>query len=234
MKSIAKILLAEDDENLGYILKEYLAMHHFDVTLAVNGKSAIEQFHKNDFDLCILDIMMPILDGFSVAEEIKKQQPEMPLIFLTAKALKIDKLKGFKIGADDYILKPVDEEELIARINAILRRSGDSSNNSKQSIHFQIGGYTFDHQNQLLSFKNEKQQLTSKEADILRELCLKKGQILDRKKTLKTYWGENDYFSRRSMDVFIYKLRKYLKKDPSIHIKNVHGKGFILEIETID
>ncbi|NER12819.1 response regulator [Leptobacterium flavescens] len=231
MKSTAKILLAEDDKNLGYILKEYLSMHNFEVILATNGKEALELFHKSKFDLCVLDIMMPVLDGFSVAQEIKKQQQEMPLVFLTAKALKIDKLKGFKIGADDYILKPVDEEELIARINAILRRTGNSNGEELLPVSFQLGDYLFDYQNQLLTYKDQKQLLTTKEADILRELCLCKGRILDRKKTLNTYWGENDYFNRRSMDVFIYKLRKYLKNDPSISIRNVHGKGFILETD---
>ncbi|MBQ4819909.1 response regulator transcription factor [Aquimarina sp. MMG016] len=228
MKATPKILLAEDDKNLGYILKEYLTMHDFCVTLATDGKEALEQFNQDAFDLCILDIMMPVLDGFSVAQEIKKRRQEMPLIFLTAKALKIDKLKGFKIGADDYIVKPVDEEELIARIHAILKRVHHQP--QCDTVHFQLGGYFFDYQNQLLAFEDDKRLLTSKKADILRELCLQKGQLLDRKKTLHTYWGENDYFNRRSMDVFIYKLRKYLSKDPSIHIKNVHGKGFILDV----
>jgi len=227
----ANILLAEDDKNLGYILKEYLTMHHFNVTLAVNGQLALEAFHKNRFDLCILDVMMPVLDGFSVANEIKLQQ-DIPIIFLTAKTMKIDKLKGFHLGADDYITKPVDEEELIARINAVLRRTSKVVNNASKDIHFNIGKYIFDYKNQFLLFDGNKQQLTTKEADILRELCLQEGQILDRKKTLNTYWGENDYFNRRSMDVFIYKLRKYLKQDPSISIKNVHGKGFILEIKS--
>lgn len=229
MKAIAKILLAEDDKNLGYILKEYLSMHDFEVILAINGKEALEQFNRSNFDLCILDIMMPVLDGFSVAQEIKKRRQDTPLIFLTAKGLKIDKLKGFKIGADDYIVKPIDEEELIARIHAILRRTSNQPEND--ATHFQLGAYFFDYPNQVLAFENDKRQLTTKEADILRELCLQKGRILDRKKTLNTYWGENDYFNRRSMDVFIYKLRKYLSKDTSIHIKNVHGKGFILDIE---
>ncbi|MDY8135191.1 response regulator transcription factor [Aquimarina sp. 2201CG5-10] len=230
MKAIAKILLAEDDKNLGYILKEYLSMHNFDVTLTCNGKEALESFNNNSYDLCILDIMMPVLDGFSVAQEIKKRKQETPLVFLTAKTLKIDKLKGFKIGADDYIVKPVDEEELIARIHAILRRTSNTINEDN-TIHFQLGEYFFDYRNQLLTFEDDKQQLTAKEADILRELCIQKGQILDRKKTLNTYWGENDYFNRRSMDVFIYKLRKYLSKDTSVHIKNVHGKGFILDVD---
>ena len=231
MKEIVNILLAEDDKNLGYILKEYLSMHDFRVTLATNGKEALEQFNNSIFDLCILDIMMPILDGFSVAQEIKKRKQEMPLIFLTAKGLKIDKLKGFKIGADDYIVKPVDEEELIARIHAILKRVHHQP--QSDTVHFQLGGYFFDYPNQVLVFNHDKRQLTTKEADILRELCLQKGQLLDRKKTLHTYWGENDYFNRRSMDVFIYKLRKYLSKDPSVHIKNVHGKGFILDVAEV-
>lgn len=228
MNDKTKILLVEDDGNLGYILKEYLGMHEFDVTWAKDGEAGLDAFKVGHFDLCVLDIMMPKMDGFTLAEEIKAIEQNVPIVFLTAKSLKIDKLKGFKVGADDYIVKPVDEEELIARINAIIKRS--TFNNQKDtSSEFIIGSYVFDFLNQTLSRDGQKQSITTKEAEILRQLCLHKGKLLDRKVTLKQLWGETDYFNRRSMDVFISKLRKYLSADPSIKITNVHGKGFILE-----
>ncbi|OEK00293.1 two-component system response regulator [Roseivirga sp. 4D4] len=223
-----RILLVEDDDNLGYILKEYLKVHEFEVNWVKDGVQGLDTFEESSFDLCILDVMMPKMDGFTLAEKIKRRSPEVPLIFLTAKALKIDKLKGFKAGADDYIVKPVDEEELIARINAIVKRSG-LHRQANQSIIYQIGQYSFDYPNQTLVFKGEKQTITTKEAEILKQLCLRKGQILDRQTTLKEIWGESDYFNRRSMDVFISKLRKYLSQDPEVKITNVHGKGFVLE-----
>lgn len=228
MSEKVRILLVEDDSNLGYILKEYLQMHDYDIELAKDGALGLEAFEKDKFDLCILDVMMPKLDGFSLAEKIKAQSPNIPLVFLTAKALKIDKLKGFKVGADDYLVKPVDEEELMARINAIVKRSGLLKEAPKPKT-FHVGKYEFDFENQTLVFNEEKQIITTKEAEILRELCLRKGQLLDRETTLRELWGESDYFNRRSMDVFISKLRKYLSNDPSVKITNVHGKGFVLE-----
>lgn len=228
MSEKTKILLVEDDGNLGYILKEYLQVYDFDVTWMKDGEAGLEQFKRLKYDLCILDVMMPKLDGFSLAEKIKSFAPEVPLIFLTAKALKIDKLKGFKLGADDYIVKPVDEEELMARINAIIKRSGQPGPEPQPSL-FQIGQYEFDYSNQALIYQGKKQLITTKEAEILRLLCINKGKLLDRQTTLRELWGENDYFNRRSMDVFISKLRKYLSKDPKVKITNVHGKGFVLE-----
>lgn len=228
MDAKVRILLVEDDNNLGYILKEYLLMHDFDIVLAKDGVQGLEVFEKGKFDLCILDVMMPKMDGFTLAEKIKNQAPRIPIMFLTAKALKIDKLKGFKVGADDYLVKPVDEEELMARINAIVKRSGLLKEPPKQSV-FQVGKYAFDFQNQTLILDGEKQIITTKEAEILRALCLHKGQLLDRETTLRELWGESDYFNRRSMDVFISKLRKYLGQDSSVKIINVHGKGFVLE-----
>lgn len=230
MNEKLKILLVEDDANLGYILKEYLQVYDFAVEWARDGEAGLAQFKKSSYDLCILDVMMPKMDGFTLAEKIKSFSPEVPLIFLTAKALKIDKLKGFKMGADDYIVKPVDEEELMARIHAIIKRSG-AINSEQQPSLFKIGDYEFDYPNQALVFEGKKQLITTKEADILRLLCLNKGNLLDRQTTLRELWGENDYFNRRSMDVFISKLRKYLGKDPSVKITNVHGKGFVLEDE---
>lgn len=228
MEAKVRILLVEDDNNLGYILKEYLLMHDFDIVLAKDGAQGLEVFEKGKFDLCILDVMMPKMDGFTLAEKIKNQAPRIPIMFLTAKALKIDKLKGFKVGADDYLVKPVDEEELMARINAIVKRSGLIKEVPKQNV-FLVGRYEFNFQNQTLILDAEKQIITTKEAEILRALCLHKGQLLDRETTLRELWGESDYFNRRSMDVFISKLRKYLSQDPSVKIINVHGKGFVLE-----
>lgn len=225
---MARILLAEDDESLGYILKEYLEMKDYEVTLARDGEEGLICFEKSSYDLCLLDVMMPKKDGFSLASDIRKLNSEIPIVFLTAKSLKVDKLKGFKIGADDYIVKPVDEEELDARIRAIIKRS--STGNETIESNFQIGKYTFDYTNLLLSFGTENTQLTQKEADMLKALCEHQGKILDRQATLKNLWGESDYFNRRSMDVFISRLRKYLNKDASITIRNVHGKGFILEV----
>lgn len=221
------ILLVEDDNSLGYILKEYLQMHEFTVVLAKDGEEGLATFNRLPVDLCILDVMLPKKDGFTLAQEIKQLNENMPIIFLTSKALKIDKLKGFKLGADDYILKPVDEEELIARIQAVMRRSKPQQHIPDITI-FPIGKYVFDYSNQTLQLNDKKQILTIKEAGVLKLLCEHKGKILDRKKALKQVWGESDFFTRRSMDVFISRLRKYLSDDPSIEIKNIHSKGYVL------
>jgi len=220
-----KILLVEDNETLGYILKEYLEMKSFQVTLASNGKAGLRHFKKSNFDLAILDVMMPEKDGFSLALDLKELQPRLPLIFLTAKALKVDKLKGFQLGADDYIVKPVDEEELVARIQAVLRRAQAEVIVEEN---FEIGEYEFDYNNQFLLWGTEKRMLTEKEAKLLKQLCLHKGRLLSRKQVLQTLWRNSDYFTRRSMDVFISRLRKYLSNDPNIQITNVYGSGFIL------
>jgi DNA-binding response OmpR family regulator len=222
-----KILLVEDDSSLGYILKEYLEMHKFDIDLAKDGEEGLRFFNRINYDLCILDVMLPKKDGFTLAQEIKQLNEKIPIIFLTSKALKIDKLKGFKLGADDYITKPVDEEELIARIEAVMRRNS-TTQSINESVVFHIGKYTFDYNNQFLILENKKQIITAKEADMLKLLCEHQGKILDRKNALKRIWGESDFFTRRSMDVFISRLRKYLSDDPAIEIKNVHGKGYIL------
>lgn len=228
MSNKTRILLVEDDANLGYILKEYLHVYDFEVDWARDGEEGLDQFKRLKYDLCILDVMMPKMDGFTLAEKVKSFAPEVPLIFLTAKALKIDKLKGFKLGADDYIVKPVDEEELIARINAIIKRSANLQEAQQPSL-FQVGEYEFDFANQSLIWNGKKQLITTKEAEILRLLCINKGKLLDRQTTLRELWGESDYFNRRSMDVFISKLRKYLSEDSNVKITNVHGKGFVLE-----
>lgn len=221
-----RILLVEDDNSLGYILKEYLQMHDFEVVWAKDGELGLDEFKKSQFDICVLDVMMPKKDGFSLAEEIKDLQSEMPLIFLTAKSMKIDKLKGFKVGCDDYIIKPVDEEELIARILAVLRRS---SKLHAKADHFTIGSFEFNSKNQVLSNSKISINLTQKESKVLEMLCSDIGGLIERDIILYALWGDNSYFKRRSMDVFISKLRKYLEADPNVKITNVHGKGYILE-----
>ena len=234
MKAKAKILLAEDDENLGYILSEYFKMNQFDIVLCKSGLQALKMYQKTTFDICVFDIMMPEMDGFTLAKHIREIDIQIPILFLTAKMLKVDKLKGFNIGADDYIVKPVDEEELIARINAVLKRTQYNSTIKDSINKYDIGIYSFNYANQTLSLNSNKQSLTVKEAEILKALCDCQGNILDRKLILKKLWGEQDYFTRKSMDVFIYKLRKYLSKDKNIEIKNVHGKGFILELRKLN
>jgi DNA-binding response OmpR family regulator len=221
-----KVLLVEDDASLGYILKEYLEMHHFQIELAKDGEAGLQAFNRTAFDVCILDVMLPRKDGFAVAAEIKKLNDKIPFIFLTARSLKIDKLKGFNLGADDYMVKPVDEEELIARINAVMRRVHHEEKGILNQ--YRIGKYLFDFTEQYLLLDEKKQFVTAREAAILRMLCEQRGKILDRKQTLNRLWGANDYFARRSMDVFISHLRKYLAEDPSVEIRNVHGKGYVL------
>lgn len=225
---MSKILLVEDDDNLGYILKEYLSLNDLDVEWAKDGEEGLQTFVGGAFDLCILDVLMPKKDGFQLGAEIKKINPQVPLIFLTAKSLKVDKLKGFKLGADDYIVKPVDEEELIARIHAVLKRSGKTTTATQDEIF--IGQLLFDVRNQVLSGAEYKQVLTGKESKILQMLCADKGKLVLRDRILRELWGKSDYFNRRSMDVFISKLRKHLSHDPSVRITNVHGEGFILEV----
>ena len=224
-----KILLVEDDKILGYALKTYLEMHQFEVSWKTDGLQGKEAFIEQPFDLCLIDVMMPIMDGFTLAGEIKKINPATPLIFLTARSMKIDKLQAFQKGADDYIVKPVDEEELIARIKAVLRRV---STTPTQTNSYAIGHLTFDWNSRRLNKRKETIVLTEKEADILRLLCEKKNQLLDRKFVLKELWGKVDYFNRRSMDVHMAKLRKHLQMDPRISIINIHGKGYILEDKT--
>lgn len=221
-----KILLVEDDSTLGYILKEYLEMKDFSVTWTKNGVEGLAALTQSTFDLCILDVMMPEMDGFTMAQEARNLGHSLPLLFLTAKSLKVDVLKGFSLGADDYIIKPVEEEELVARINAILKRSTTTS--QQEDSLFSIGDYQFDSSNQKLSYQGEDKYLTERESQVLKLLCINKGNLLSRQYVLQAIWGKSDYFNRRSMDVFISKLRKYLSKDERIQIMNVHGSGFIL------
>ncbi|MCF8243095.1 MAG: response regulator transcription factor [Melioribacteraceae bacterium] len=226
-----KILLVEDDINLGTLLKEFLEIKKFDVVHAVNGEEGSAEFGKDKYDLCILDIMMPKKDGFTLAKEIRATNENIPIIFLTAKSMQHDKLEGFKIGADDYVTKPFSTEELFFRINAILKRIGKSEGKEKtNSSKFVIGKYTFDYMKRELKFEKESQKLTSKEAELLKLLCISENEVLERSHALKEIWSDDNYFSSRSMDVYIAKLRNYLKKDDSIEIVNVHGVGFKLII----
>lgn len=222
------ILLAEDDKNLSQLLEEYLSVKGFRVKLCADGEQALDAFGRGEFDLCILDIMMPKMDGFTLAREIKRLDKTMPIIFLTAKSMKEDKLEGFEIGADDYLTKPFNMDELLARVNAVLRRS---RKDEKAVEVYQFGKFTFDYNTQVLSINNEKSKLTTKESDLLRMLAQKPNQVLEREIALKRIWGNDSYFTARSMDVFITKLRKYLKPDPKVQIMNVHGSGYKLLVQ---
>jgi DNA-binding response OmpR family regulator len=229
IKSKATILLVEDDKNLGIVIRDFLEMSDYQVILKENGKIGLDAFNKGVYDLVLLDIMLPMLDGFSVAEEIRKSNKEVPIIFMTAKAMKEDKFKGFQIGADDYITKPFSTEELQLRISAVLRRVKRNSNS--RSAKYIIGNYTFDFTNHLLTSAVSERQLTKREAELLNLLCLNMNNVLRRDVALKTIWGEDDYFMGRSMDVYITKLRKMLSGDPSISIVNIHNTGFRLEVK---
>ncbi len=221
-----RVLLAEDDENLGVLLKEYLKARNFETDLFPNGERALRSFERNTYDICILDIMMPVMDGYTVAREIRRLKNDTPIIFLTAKSMKEDVIEGFSIGADDYITKPFSMEELIFRIEAILRRTKSSLLNDQNT--FQLGGYFFDYNKQTLTYADKVLKLTTKESDLLKLLCDNKNSILERNYALKSIWIDDNYFNARSMDVYITKLRKYLKEEPGIQILNIHGKGFKL------
>ena len=221
-----KILLAEDDENLGSLLREYLIAKSYECDWFSNGEKAYKSFIKNHYDLCILDIMMPVKDGYTLAKEIRMTNTEIPIIFLTAKSLKEDIIEGFKAGGDDYITKPFSMEELVFRIEAIIRRAKKELV-SKQS-EYKIGKYLFNSDKQILQLEDFKQNLTTKESELLRLLCNNKNMVLERNFALKTIWIDDNYFNARSMDVYIAKLRKYLKDDPAVQILNIHGKGFKL------
>ena len=222
-----RILLAEDDSNLGILLKNYLTAKNHETSLYDNGILALEAFRNKSFDLCILDIMMPEMDGITLAKEIRQLNPEMPLIFLTARNQQEDILEGFRSGADDYITKPFSMEELIYRIEAILRRTSGAAPAKKEEF-YSIGHYHFDPLKQILSYKDQPVKLTTKESELLELLCRNENMILERNYALKTIWIDDNYFNARSMDVYISRLRKYLGKDPSVKIVNVHGRGYKL------
>lgn len=222
----ANVLLAEDDENLGVLLREYLKAKGYETDLYPDGDVAFKGFQSKTYDICILDVMMPKKDGFTLAKEIRQLNTSIPIIFLTAKSMKEDLVEGFSSGADDYMTKPFSIEELLLRVEAVLRRTrGDNITN--QDI-FTIGIYTFNATKQTLTTSDHEQKLTAKESELLKYLCFNRNGILDRNFALRTIWNDDSYFNARSMDVYITKLRKYMKDDPSIQIINIRGKGFKL------
>jgi DNA-binding response OmpR family regulator len=227
----ARILIVEDDTNLGIVLSDFLEMSDFEVVLATNGMSGLEFFKNGNFDLCIVDVMLPFMDGFALSEEIRIQDPEIPIIFLTAKTMEKDRIRGLKIGADDYITKPFSTEELNLRINAILRRSKYSIIKNELPLTITIGKYTFDYTNHLLKSDTSERRLTKKESEVLRLLSINLNKIVLREVALKNIWGDDDYFMGRSMDVYITKLRKFLADDPNVTIVNIPRTGFKLEVK---
>lgn len=228
MSEKVKILLAEDDTSLGTVLANYLKAKSFEVTLCVDGEIALKRFKEQLFDFIILDVMMPVRDGFSVAKEIRKTDSEIPILFLTAKSMKEDKLAGFDAGGDDYLTKPFAMEELLARINAILKRTYKEG---KKETTFTIGDIAYDYLSQTIDIKGQKNKLTTKENELFYLLIKNQEEILDRNDALKHVWGDDNYFNGRSMDVYITKLRKYLSASDQVEIMNVHGKGFRLLIK---
>jgi len=224
-----RVLLAEDDENLGSLLQEYLKAKDFETDWVTNGDKAFRYFEQYHYDLCIFDVMMPVKDGFSLASDVRILNSRIPIIFLTAKSMKDDVLEGFSRGADDYITKPFSMEELLFRIEAILRRTKGKNGEDRQT--WEIGKYTFDVKKQELVLDGSKQKLTTKESDLLKLLCNNMNEVLERNFALKAIWIDDNYFNARSMDVYITKLRKYLKGDPKVQIINVHGKGYKLVVD---
>ena len=224
----AKVLLVEDNENLGYMLKEYLTMKYFQMDWVKSANEAMVFLKNNKPDLVILDVGLPDLDGFQLAQWIKKDYPTIPFLFLTARVLKIDVLKGFNLGAEDYIKKPIDEEELVMRIKAILNRTSKESDSVTN--HIALGNYHFNKNTRILSSQNEERRLTAMESKLLLMLCQKLNQVVERSLLLNEIWGNDDYFSRKSMDVFVSRLRKYLAEDQNIKLLNVHNTGFILNV----
>ena len=224
-----RILLVEDDQNFGIILRDYLIINNYNVIHAKNGMEGFEKFKKNDFDLCILDVMMPYKDGFTLAKEIKEKNPDIPIIFLTAKSLKEDVLKGYKVGADDYLKKPFDSEVLLMKINAIINRNLRTSFIESSEFEFNFGIFYLNSKLRHLSYlKNEPVKLSPKENLLLKMLILYKNDLMPRELALTKIWRDDNYFTSRSMDVYIAKLRKYLKNDESVEIINIHGEGFRL------
>ncbi|MFN4080611.1 MAG: response regulator transcription factor [Saprospiraceae bacterium] len=233
-----RILLAEDDQNFGDVLRSYLELHDYKVTLATDGVLALEAFKKNPFDICVFDVMMPRKDGFTLAREVRERAPSIPIIFLTAKAMKEDVLEGFKIGADDYITKPFNSEELLMRVQAILRRVVKPGESRVEQKEYTLGRFHFHVPTRILTFNGPLApneigafKLSPKEADLLRLLCQYMNDVMPRSEALVQIWNEDNYFTARSMDVFLTKLRKILAMDPSIEIINIHGNGFQLAVK---
>jgi two-component system, OmpR family, response regulator VicR len=229
MSEKSKILYVEDDETLSFVTKDNLELNGYLVDHCLNGESAVESFFAGQYDLCILDVMLPKMDGFAVAEKIRATDPNVPILFLTAKSMKEDRIHGLKLGADDYITKPFSIEELILKIEVFLRRKYVSVSVNDM---YKVGTYDFDYRNLMLSLNGEERNLTQKEADLLKMLLDHKNNVVKRSVILEKLWGEDDYFLGRSMDVFISRLRKYLSGDPKIKLDNIHGVGFKLVIES--
>ena len=230
-----KILLVEDDPNFGTVLKDYLTMNDYNVIHAKNGMEGFEKFKKDDYDLCILDVMMPYKDGFTLAKDIREKNQDVPIIFLTAKAMKEDVLKGYKVGADDYLNKPFDSEVLLMKIKAIMQRKAKDSIAESKEFEFQIGNFFLNSKLRFLTFHKENPvKLSPKENELLRLLALHKNDLMPRELALIKIWRDDNYFTSRSMDVYIAKLRKYLKPDPNVEILNIHGEGFRLVINNND
>jgi DNA-binding response OmpR family regulator len=225
-----KILLLEDDVNLGILIQEHLCLQGYDVSLCADGEEGLKRFAHDHFDICLVDVMMPKLDGFAFTENVRRRDAEIPIMFLTARSLKEDKIKGFKIGCDDYLTKPFSLEELVLRIQAILKRTRNGTDEKLLPTQFQLGKYAFDYRRQLLILKSKQYKLTFKEAELLRMFCLNLNQTLRREVALKQIWGDENYFNSRSMDVFVSRLRKYLKDDPRVEILSIHGAGFRLVV----
>lgn len=227
-----KILLVEDDPNFGSILKDYLVMNDFDVTLAKNGMEGFEKFKKDTYDLCILDVMMPYKDGFTLAREIRDKNKEIPIIFLTAKTMKEDVLKGYKVGADDYLNKPFDSEVLLMKIKAIMLRKSSEVKAENTKFEFEIGRFHLNSKLRFLTFENDEPiKLSPKENELLKMLALYENDLMPREVALTKIWRDDNYFTSRSMDVYIAKLRKYLKSDENVEILNIHGEGFRLVVK---
>ena len=226
MEQKLHILLCEDEESLGMLLREYLQAKGYDAELYLDGESGYKAFMRSKFDMCLLDVMMPKMDGFTLAREMRMQNPDVPIIFLTAKHLQEDILEGFKLGADDYLTKPFSMDELVYRMEAILRRV--KGKNQRNVVRYQLGKFVFDVQRQILSDGDNQTKLTTKESELLTLLCAHANEVLERELALKTIWIDDNYFNARSMDVYITKLRKHLRDDDSIEINNVHGKGYRL------
>lgn len=230
MEQKIKILLVEDDINLGYVISDQLKSDGYQVTLCTDGAEGFKKFNENKFQLCIFDVMMPKMDGFSLAKGVRKVNTDVPILFLTAKSMTEDKVEGFKVGGDDYLTKPFSVEEFQLRVRALLKRVNIDLSTTEESV-ISVGAYHFDTENYLLKHKIGDKPLTKKEAQILKILCQFKNQVVAREHILNGVWGQDDYFVGRSLDVFITKLRKYLKEDSKIQIQNIHGVGFKLEIE---
>ncbi|HNW50397.1 MAG TPA: response regulator transcription factor [Prolixibacteraceae bacterium] len=224
-----KLFFVEDDLSFGSVMKSYLELNDYQVTWIDDGKYAVERFKNGTFDLAILDVMLPNVDGFTIGKEIKAIAPALPMIYLTAKTLKEDILKGYGIGADDYVTKPFDSEVLLCKLKAIMSRNQPEETKTHREI-YQLGEFKFNYRFRTIERNEVKVTLSPKEAGLLRLLCLRKNELLPREEALQKLWGDDDYFTARSMDVYVTKLRKFLKDDPSIEIRNIHGSGFMLEI----